>query len=340
MAVVDWKRITPLTVVLLIGVVVSVIVIGLRSHGGLQFLELQLYDMLLVRQPLDQRVDPRIVIIGIDEYDIHDTTYGGWPMEDGELAHLINVVGSYEPAVIGLDLFRDLPVPKDGSQRAALNQALLHHNVMVISKLTDAESPTIPPPKIFADRLDRVGISDFPVDADKVLRRSFLYLDDGETIFYSLSFKLAYAFLQIQAGFSIEQDPANPARIRLGKAWLMPFESNDGGYVGADARGYSYALDFKGPRSFQTYSFVDVMSGNAGRAAFAGKIVLIGAVAESLKDYYPTLLKVRHYGIELHAMAVNQLLRAAFDGTEPMRSWPDTHVAPSKPRRGGLRVEA
>jgi adenylate cyclase len=323
MAVVAWKRIAPLVAVLLTGVVVAGMLIGLRSQGWLQFLELGLYDTWLIRQPVDQRADPRIVIIGINEYDIRDATYGGWPKEDGEIADLLNLVGSYEPVVIGLDLFRDLPVPKDGSQRSALNQALLHNHVIGIRKLADAEIPTIPPPQIFADRPDRVGVIDFPIDHDKVLRRTFLYLDDGKTVYYALSFKLAYAFLRTQTGFSIAQDPANPSRIRLGNTWLMPFESNDGGYVGADARGYSLALDFKGPRSFQTYSLIDVMSGKVGRAEFAGKIVLVGAVAGSLKDYYPTLLKVRHYGVELHAMAINQLLRFAVDGDRPMRFWSD-----------------
>ncbi len=96
-----------------------------------------------------------------------------------------------------------------------------------------------------------------------------------------------------------------------------------GGYVGADARGYSFALDFQGPRSFRTYSLVDVMSGTVGKDEFAGKIVLVGTVAESLKDYYPTLLKVRHYGVEMHAMATNQLLRFALDGMRLIRFWPD-----------------
>jgi len=323
MAVVAWKRIVPLIAVLLTGVVVTGMLIGLRSQGWLQFLELRLYDTLLIRQPVDQQADPRIVIIGINEYDIRDATYGGWPKEDGEIADLLNLVGSYEPVVIGLDLFRDLPIPKDRSQRSALNQALLHNNVIGIRKLADAETPTIPPPQILVDHPDRVGVIDFPIDHDKVLRRAFLYLDDGKTVYYALSFKLAYAFLRTQTGFSIAQDPANPSRIRLGKTWLMPFESNDGGYVGADARGYSFALDFQGPRSFRTYSLVDVMSGKAGRAEFAGKIVLVGAVAGSLKDYYPTLLKVQHYGVELHAMTINQLLRFALDGAASIRFWPD-----------------
>ncbi|PON15694.1 hypothetical protein C2W62_22415, partial [Candidatus Entotheonella serta] len=323
MAVVAWKRIAPFIVVLLTGVVVSGIVLGLRSQGWLQFLELGLYDTLLIRQPLAQYTEPRIVIIGIDEYDIHDPTYGGWPREDGEIADLLNRVGAHDPAVIGLDLFRDLPIPKDGSQTSALNQALLHNRVIVIRKLADAETPTILPPPILADQPGRVGVIDFPIDHDKVLRRSFLYLDDGTTVYYTLSFQLAYAFLQTQAGFSIEQDPGNPSRIRLGKTWLMPFEGNDGGYVGADDRGYSFALDFQGPRSFRTYSLVDVMSGTVGKDEFAGKIVLVGTVAESLKDYYPTLLKVRHYGVELHAMATNQLLRFALDGMRPIRFWPD-----------------
>jgi len=314
------KMIRPVAIIIFVSLLAFLSIAGLRLSGCLQFLELRLYDQLVAHQN-HQQLDPRIVIIGIDEYDIHDEIHGGWPKEDAELADLINRLGQMNPSVIGLDLFRDLPIPKDGSQQAVLSKALLDHPVVAISKLGDAETPLIAPPAAFAEYPERVGINDFPVDFDKMLRRSFLYLDDGLNVYYSLSFQLALSFLQNIESFTIEQDPVNPERLKVGKTWFEPFQGNKGGYIHEDDQGYSFLLDFKGPRAFTRFSWVDVMSGKVTPNDISGRIVLIGAMAESLKDYYPSIFNFRQYGIELHAQALNQILRSALDGARPLRSW-------------------
>jgi len=46
----------------------------------------------------------------------------------------------------------------------------------------------------------------------------------------------------------------------LGQAVFVPFEANDGGYVGADAGGYQILLNFRGSaQSFRTISMTEVL---------------------------------------------------------------------------------
>ncbi len=307
-------------IAVLISLLIGLCLIFIRKLGTFQSLELKFYDLYLKSQFEKEAPNTNIVLICIDENDIQHEEYGGWPLEDKELAHALNLLGRFNPVVIGLDLFRDLPIPQDGSGLPELNEALLKQPVIAITQLGNKEQQTIKPPPILADRPDRISVNEFPIDSDNMLRRAFLYLDDGQNVFYSLAFQLALVYLQGIDGFSIDQDPQNPERIRIGKTWFEPFEKNDGAYVNADARGYSYFLDFKNPKDFLTYSLTDLLSGNVKKEDIEGKIALIGATAESLRDYYPTVAATHHYGIQLHAMSLQQILRSALHGDRPMQS--------------------
>ncbi|MBA3732567.1 MAG: CHASE2 domain-containing protein, partial [Gammaproteobacteria bacterium] len=115
--------------------------------------------------------------------------------------------------------------------------------------------------------------------------------------------------------------PNNPQHIRLGETILPPFERNDGGYVDADARGYQILRDYAGaPRSgFRRYALADVLMGRIEPQAIKNKIVIVGVAAQSVKDYFYTPYSggldsdQRMFGINLHAHAVSQLLRAGLD---------------------------
>jgi len=73
----------------------------------------------------------------------------------------------YDPKVIGLDLYRDLPQEPGHKELLARLKA---PNAVAIAKLSDAESPGVPaPPGVPADR---VGFNDFLLDADGVVRRN------------------------------------------------------------------------------------------------------------------------------------------------------------------------
>ena len=91
----------------------------------------------------------------------------------------------------------------------------------------------MPPPPVLADS-QQVGFTDMLADPGGIVRRGFLFMDDGVSVYYSLALRLALLYLQ-QEGVGPQADPENPAFMRLGDTTFVPFEADDGGYMGADA---------------------------------------------------------------------------------------------------------
>ncbi|MGB7059971.1 MAG: CHASE2 domain-containing protein, partial [Geitlerinemataceae cyanobacterium] len=86
---------------------VALLVIAGNFLGGFQLLEWAAMDRFF-RWRSVEAPDPRIAIVGIDESDISEI--GQWPMPDAYLAQLIEKIAAQQPAAIGLDIYRDLPV--------------------------------------------------------------------------------------------------------------------------------------------------------------------------------------------------------------------------------------
>jgi adenylate cyclase len=113
--------------------------------------------------------------------------------------------------------------------------------------------------------------------------------------------------------------------MRLGRTTIRPFESNDGGYIGADARGYQFLLDYRSAGvPFRSFSLQQLLSGEIPPEAVRGKIVLIGVASASVKDFFYTPLSRGLHetqqtpGIVLHGHIVNQLMRFGLDGDAPI----------------------
>src|SRR5262245_56071107 len=81
-----------------------------RRAGLWQFLEFRAYDHFIRRAPMLASVDP-IVLIEITEGDIQKLDY---LLTDSKLAELLEGLANQGPAVIGLDIWRDVSVPKSG----------------------------------------------------------------------------------------------------------------------------------------------------------------------------------------------------------------------------------
>jgi adenylate cyclase len=318
-------RSSPKLMSLLIGILACSAVLTVREFGLLQWLELRVYDTFVRWRATDAVDDPRIVLIEVTEDDITNPRLGDWPMWDADLAKMLTVLEQQQPCVIGVDLYRNLPVPKNGSQLPQLNSVLLsNNNIVFIWTSGDAQHHGIPPPPILQPYPERLGINSFTPDyqIDKIVRRGVLFLDDGTNTFRCLALQLALSYLDTK-GIQMEPVAANPNYFRLGKTVFRPFEKNDGAYVNADAAGYQLLLDFKGPKKFQTYTLSQTLSGQIPPGALRNKIVLVGDTAESKMDYFVTPIEYQHRGLVVHALMLNQLLRAALDGDQPLRIWPE-----------------
>ncbi len=307
---------SPLAVSVLLCGLVWLGIIGLRSAGALVSLELEAYDGLL-RTRLGVPVpDARIVLITIADRDIDKL--GQWPMSDQTLAQVLAMLSQEQPQAIGLDLYRDVPVPPG---REAFEAVLTDNpHIVAIMNFGADGADGIPPPSVLSDT-EQVGFNDVVIDRDGLVRRGLLFLDDGENVFYAFALRLALLYLQ-QEGMAPEADPANPSNIRLGKSTIRPFKPYDGGYVAADAQGYQFLLDFLGaPQPFPSFSLTSLLAGEVPPEAIRNKIILLGVtVTEGVKDFFFTPYRhgphadQRMAGITLHAHAVSQLLRAALTG--------------------------
>ena len=301
---------------------VAVIVISLRMTGLLQILEWAVLDQYFNLRPLE-RTDPNIIIVGITETDIQKV--GTWPMPDALLAQLLEKVTIQQPRVIGLDIYRDLPVEPGYEKLVKVFQTT--PNLIGIKKIIgDANGIAVNPPPVL-NKLGQVAANDVVQDADIKLRRGLLYLTtkDGEPII-SLGFTLASTYLEKEG---IQPELTDEEFIKLGKAVFPPFEGNNGGYVRTDAGGYQILLNFRGAkRNFQTVSMTDVIEGKVPSNLMRDRIVLIGSTAESLKDFYYTPYSSRLFsierptpGVEIHAHLTSQLINSALDGRPIIQTW-------------------
>ena len=310
----NWS---PALISALIVGIVFVVEVALRRHGDLQFLEFRSYD-LFVRWRAKAPSSAPLVLVEITEQDIQSPRLD-YPIWDDRLAQLLQLLESKKPRVIGVDILRDMPVPKNAAHLEDLNRVLLtNDNIIMAWKLGHAG-----PPAVLTASPERTGFADFLVDAgvDKKIRRALLYAGDNNDV--SLSMQIALHYL---AGEDVHPGPAgedNPGAMRLGKAVLQPFEKNDGAYVGADDAGFQILLDFRCPERFQTFTMSDAEAGRIPPQALRDQIVLVGVTADSVKDEISTPIRFDHRGIEVQAQIVHQLIRAALQGERPLAYWRD-----------------
>ena len=294
-------------------------VIALRAAGSLERMELAAYDAGLRSRPAAE-LDARVVVVDETEDDL---VRFGHPLSDEVLAQVIEGALALGAAVVGVDKFRDIPVPP-GSER--LERVLAgSKNVYWGYQFGGNGVRRIEPPRSLAGTA-QTGFVDVVIDPGGTARRSLLYLDDGGPPQASLPLKLALAWLAPK-GISPQPDPANPELLRLGSATLPPLEPDDGGYAGVDAAGYQLLLDYRGaPESFATVTMGELLDGNVGPEQLRGRIVIIGSSAESLKDYFHTPYSAEAgdtiTGADLQAHQASQLLRLALGESPRVRTLP------------------
>ncbi|MEQ8960861.1 MAG: CHASE2 domain-containing protein, partial [Coleofasciculus sp. C2-GNP5-27] len=100
-------RMFPIKGIVPVGVLVSLLV----GVGGLEPLELRLFDEMVQQSP-PAPPSQRIVIVGITEADIQELDH--YPISDRVLAQVLSQILALNPAVVGLGLFRDVPVRYEG----------------------------------------------------------------------------------------------------------------------------------------------------------------------------------------------------------------------------------
>lgn len=301
----------------LVAIAVALFTILLRLTGGLQGLELTALDLYFQQRRAE--LDSRITMITIDETDIQNI--GQFPLSDLILARSLDNLIRYQPRVIGLNLYRDLPVPPGNE----LLQQLLKTtpNLIGIEKVVGAK---ISPPPLLA-KSNRVGFADRIFDDDGAIRRALLSIRDDNGIEYSFALRLVLEYLQAE---NITPQPlANTAsHIQLGKTILIPFQPNDGGYVRADAGGYQTLIDYRGTLDrFTHYSLSALLADRIPEEVLRDRLILIGSTAATMGDLsltpysrWKSTIGNQMAGVTIEANIISQLLSAALDRESMLRT--------------------
>ena len=321
-AISSWleKLRNPTLISVALGIAASLLVIGLRSAGMLQFVELASYDAYLRVKERQSVLEPRVVLVQAFEADIQKLAE--WPLSDRNMFAVLKKLLAHEPRSVGVDLYRDIPVPPGTDDLHRLLKS--DKRVVFIEKFGKDSSKRVAGPPVLRGT-EQIGFADVTVDEDGVVRRGLLFLDDGKNFSVSLALRLALAYLA-EAGITPQPGSDDPAHMRLGSVTLRPFEANDGAYVHADAQGYQYLLDYRGgAERFKTYSISDVLEGRVDPKLIEGNVVIVGVNAESVKDAFLTPFDrftrrgQTTAGIAVHGHEVSQLIRAALNGDAPIR---------------------
>lgn len=300
--------------------IVAGVVIATRSTGALQLLEWAIYDRYFQLRAAEA-VDDRIVIVTIEEADIN--ALGQWPLSDATLAQLIRNLNQHQPAVIGLDLYRDLPVEPGHQDWVEVMTST--PNLIGVEK---AVGRTVAPPAEL-EHHGQVALTDLLVDADGKIRRGLLsHTSDDDQLRKSLGAELAVRYLATK---EVPQEILDEDRkiYRLGQARFSPLSSNDGGYIRTNTGGYQILINFRGhAQYFPQVSVTDVLANRVAPEQIRDRIVIVGGMATSLNDLFYTPYSSRLVdapeptaGMVIHANLASTITSAVLDGRALIQVW-------------------
>ncbi|MFN6465772.1 MAG: CHASE2 domain-containing protein [Nostoc sp. DedVER02] len=315
---------------LMLAVVVTTSIMGVRHLGLLQPLELKAFDQLLRLRPSEQP-DRRLLVVAIaeDDFKLPEQQDRKGSLSDRALALIVQKLEKFKPRAIGLDIYRDFPVD---AKETALAAWMRHSDRFIaickVSEPTINEPGVSPPPEI---PTERQGFSDFVQDTDGIIRRHLLAMQPSEsslcTTPYAFSAQLAFRYLEaegIYAKYTKTKD------LQIGQVVFRRLRSHFGGYQKMDDWGYQILLNYRSSdsplKAVEQITLKDLLRGAIDPNMVKNRIVLIGITNQSAGDYFSTPYtsdrKQEIPGVIIHAQMVSQILSAVLDGRTLLWVWP------------------
>ncbi|MCT7973623.1 CHASE2 domain-containing protein [Laspinema olomoucense] len=301
---------------------IALFVLSAQWQGKLQSWELQAFDYLMRRLPVED-IDRRLLIVGADETDL--SLYGN-PLPDAILTEVLEKINRYKPAAIGLNIIRDQPVENKnyrGGHDNLINHINAYNNVALVCFIGNSlDNSTAPLPGLLEGN-QQVGFLDVFDDRDFApnnrLRRYLLYRSDNPVpeptkchTPYSLVWHLVERYLihhhSIDLSLFHSDSKFNPVRIQT-------LANRSGGYQNLReyAKGNQILIRYRHtPDPNQIAHQITVRDLLEERHPFKpsrieGKVVLIGVTAPTGQGSFSTPYgKIN--GLNIHAHVVSQIL--------------------------------
>nr|WP_242038928.1 CHASE2 domain-containing serine/threonine-protein kinase [Anabaena lutea] len=317
-----------LSIILLSSLGVTALVWGMRELKWLQAGELSIYDQMLRSRHIspksrpEEPLDRRILLVTITQDDLIQEK---WPLSDQTINNLLAKLESYQPSVIGLNIY--LPNQKN------LATHLQHQdNIIITCLLSNTGRTEVTPPSNFP--MENIGFDDIVTDnsTDQILRRSLLFTDVTHTdnkcqTRFSFAALLAITYLQKQG---IEYDFTENGEFKIGQTLFPRLDSNAGNYQQTDAYGYQILLNYRHPNYLaQQVTLTQVLKGQVNPNWIKDRLVIIGTTASSVHSGFYTPYSAlsdqspRMPRVFIHAQVASQILSTVLDGRPLMSYWPD-----------------
>ncbi len=315
--------------ILLSSAIVALSIIGLRYLGVFQTQELQAFDQI-IRLRHQEEQDSRLLVVEVTEKDIQnlsELTRGLKSISDQKLAKLLDKLQTYQPRVIGIDIYRDIPDFQEKLKQSQLTAQLNQENVIAVCKGKDSEHDPqgIKPP--IGVPVERQGFTDAIRDPDGIIRRQILMLKQEVssrcTTPFSLNLQLAARYLysediqyELTDNAVIFHSPTNNKTF-----WRLAAGSSGGYQQGVgkvDLGGIQILTNYRNSK-FERVTVEDVLNGAVKSDAVKDKVILIGVTAQSLRDSFPTPDSVgqKPYqetpGLLIQAQMTSQIISAVLD---------------------------
>jgi CHASE2 domain-containing sensor protein len=337
---------TPAWTIPAISGVVSVAVIGVRSLGLLQGLELQALDGLIRLRPAEA-LDSRLLLVKITEADINNYRY---PLSDDVLVKLLQKLESMQPRVIGLDIYRDNPIHYRNAQReSSLDLPTYLHQTNRVIHICKVSSESDQGTASFLNLpWQTLGFSNVLVDNQNtetgLLRRQLLYQKVPSTspcpTPYALNVQLAFRYLAAET--IVPTFTAKNGNLQLGDTIFADLKPRAGGYQRYDPRGQQILLNYRAVQPIaQSVTLTEVLQGKINPQWVKNRVILIGVTATSIKDSFHTPYGEMR-GLEIQAHGVSQILSAVLDQRpliQPGHFWSDILWIGGCSLIGGLLVQ-
>ncbi len=306
----DWLQIVMIT-----SLGVTAVVLGVRELNWLQSWELSAYDQMLRLRP-KEAPDSRILLVTITEDDIQREQSS---LSDTVINRLLAKLQSYQPRVIGLDLYR--------TTQKNLAVGLARNNIISVcaftSSIASPDNPEIAPPPNFST--DNVGFTDLLSDEDHVVRRSLLFAHSEKDrkckTQFSFAAQLATKYLKKQ---NINLVFPNQHDFEFGNTLFRTLTKNSGGYQHLDARGHQILINYHNPNHFfKQVTLTQVLKNQINPHLVKDHLVIIGTTARSVTQsfYTPYSQPPRMPSVFIHAQITSQIISTVLDGRPLIWYW-------------------